>query len=321
MTGLFRNRAGSRMLWLDAVRGIALVAMAVYHTAWDLEFFGYLDAGTANSGAWKLFARSIASSFIFLAGLGIVLGHAGGFRRDAFVRRIAQIVAAALVISVATWFIFPGAFIYFGILHHIAFASLAGAALLRVPSLGLAALAIAVIVLDRTVQIAAFDTRWLAWTGLYQAAPASNDFVPVVPWFAAALLGMLAGRWLVKRPGAANWQIAPRPVERALGFFGRHSLATYLVHQPVILAVLYGVTLIAPPPPRTVSLPAFQTACESQCSTNPANGEQFCEAWCRCTAEAFDTQGLLALDAQAMRESPAFQTILNECTIQTETPQ
>lgn len=57
-----------RIALLDALRGLALVAMAVYHFVWDLEFFGYVAAGTAGTGGWRMFARLIASSFLFLAG-------------------------------------------------------------------------------------------------------------------------------------------------------------------------------------------------------------------------------------------------------------
>ena len=75
------KQAGPRRIeWLDVARGAALIAMAVYHFTWDLEFFGYVLPGTTGFGAWKLFARCIASSFLFLVGISLVLagrGHGG----------------------------------------------------------------------------------------------------------------------------------------------------------------------------------------------------------------------------------------------------
>ncbi len=69
-----------RLPALDALRGLALIAMASYHFSWDLEFFGYLEPGTSTQGFLRIYARGIASTFLFLAGsascLRIIL-HSG----------------------------------------------------------------------------------------------------------------------------------------------------------------------------------------------------------------------------------------------------
>ncbi len=76
-----RHRAAgkSRIEAIDIARGAALVAMAVYHFGWDLEFFGYMDAGTTVTGGWRLFARSIATSFLFLVGVSFISPMKTGF--------------------------------------------------------------------------------------------------------------------------------------------------------------------------------------------------------------------------------------------------
>ena len=77
-----RDRPGqrARIELVDLARGVALVAMAVYHFTWDMEFFGYVQAGTTAVGGWKLFARCIASSFLFLVGASLFLAHGDGVR-------------------------------------------------------------------------------------------------------------------------------------------------------------------------------------------------------------------------------------------------
>ena len=50
--------------------------MAVYHFTWDLEFFGYAEPGMTAVGGWKMFARCIASSFLFLTTMLGVRPHA-----------------------------------------------------------------------------------------------------------------------------------------------------------------------------------------------------------------------------------------------------
>ena len=132
-----RTKDGSgprpRIELVDLARGTALAAMAVYHFTWDLEFFSYVDAGTTAIGGWKVFARCIASSFLFLVGVSLFLAHGDGVRWPGFGRRLAMIGGAAAAISLATWIAVPKTFIFFGILHQIALASLLGLPFLRLP--------------------------------------------------------------------------------------------------------------------------------------------------------------------------------------------
>ena len=91
------GRTGSgRILAIDVARGVALLAMASYHFTWDLEFFGYITPGTTGMGGWKLYARCIASTFLVLVGVSLVLAHQGGVRWPKFWRRWLGIAAAAV---------------------------------------------------------------------------------------------------------------------------------------------------------------------------------------------------------------------------------
>jgi uncharacterized membrane protein len=45
-------RSYGRIVAIDIARGAALLAMASYHFTWDLEFFGYADAGLTAFGPW-----------------------------------------------------------------------------------------------------------------------------------------------------------------------------------------------------------------------------------------------------------------------------
>lgn len=241
------NEITGRRLWaVDLARTAALVAMVVFHFAFDLEMFGHLAPGTTVNGGWAVFARVVAGSFLFLAGVSLVLGHGEGIRWAPFWRRLRRVGAAAALVTAATWIAVPQAFIFFGILHSIAVASLVGLAVLALPWMVLAGLAVAVVLADRMLGFDALNPLWLVWTGLGTAQPWTMDFVPVFPWLGAFLAGMAAAR-LASRLGLwARLAAAPAPAPwlRRLAWPGQHSLAIYLLHQPILIALVWAGTRI-----------------------------------------------------------------------------
>ena len=225
-----------RIWTLDVARTAALLAMASYHFTYDMQLFGLVPPGTAVSGFFYWYARAIAGSFLFLAGLGLWLAHGQGIRWGAFWRRWGRIAAAAALVSVATWFALPGWFVFFGILHSIATASLLGLAFLRLPALLVAGAGVAIIaaayVLPPLVQL---NHPWFFWIGLHTVPVMSVDLEPLIPWFGPFLLGLAAGRGLaplwprLAQVGGPGWLAWP----------GRHSLVLYLLHQPVLFGLVW----------------------------------------------------------------------------------
>ena len=177
---------------------------------------------------------------MFLAGVSLVLAHGGQFRPKAFIRRLAIIAAAALAVTVTTLLVFPGTFVFFGILHSIAVASVIGIAFLYAPVVVSLLTGLMILALPWVVSSPMFDTRWMAWIGFSASAPQSNDLVPVFPWAGLTLLGIAFARSFYlrdTRPAtkltAAEYRSVPW-----LTWMGRHSLAIYLIHQPAMLAVI-----------------------------------------------------------------------------------
>ena len=232
-----------RVVALDQARGLALLAMAIYHLCFDLEMFGWLPPGTALGQPLRGFAVLIASSFLCLAGIGLVLAHGTQIRWLAFWRRFWRVAGAAALVSLVTWFWVPQGFVYFGILHAIALFSLLGLALVRWPVWALLVLGLAVLAAPRIWGFSAFDSRFLAWTGLAEAPPYSIDFEPVLPWMSALILGLILGRLGLQSGLWARMAARPAgPWAMRLARPGRHSLAIYLLHQPVLIGVISSVT-------------------------------------------------------------------------------
>ncbi|WEX78733.1 DUF1624 domain-containing protein [Sinorhizobium numidicum] len=309
-----------RIALLDALRGLALVAMAIYHSVWDLEFFGYVAAGTAGTGGWRLFARLIASSFLFLAGYSLVLGQLPKFRAGAFGRRLAKIAGAAALISIATWFVIPDSFIFFGILHAIAAASVVGLLFLPLPAAVSFLAAAAVLVAPLYLRSPIFDTPALWWVGLSETVPRSNDYVPLLPWLAPFLLGLGTAKLLHHRLFARQASAhAPRNGQNLwmapLAFAGRHSLVVYLVHQPLLIGLVYLFSLVVPAPVPDAAQ-AYRLNCEQACSReNPAVS---CAAFCGCTLDRLKAQNLfedLNLGKIDVNTDERIARIAGQCTM------
>jgi len=238
------ERGVGRLCLPDIARSAALFLMIVFHFVKDMELFGLVAPGTTLSGGWAVFARGIAASFLFLSGVSLVLAHAGGFRGRAWLRRFLVIAGAACLVSLVTYAVFPSRFIFFGILHAIAAASLLALPFLFMPAwvsmLAAAGMLSVSVVFGRDL----FSSPWLSWTGLGQNVPSSLDFIPLAPWLSPFLLGIAFARTVDLRrlePSWTRWF----PVHAA-AWPGRHSLAVYLVHQPILIALLWAaVTLVS----------------------------------------------------------------------------
>lgn len=273
---------GRRIAALDLARGLALFAMASYHFSWDLEQFGYLETGISGRGWLKLYARLIAGSFLFLAGASLALAHNAGLTPRAFLKRLGVIVAAAALITLATLYATPGSFIFFGILHAIALASIIGLAFLPLPGLVAIVAGLVCLILPQYVSSDAFNTIWLYWVGLHSVPPRSNDFVPLMPWLGPFLIGLGVMKLAIKSGWSARLaalETGDNAVSRAARFSGRHSLAFYLAHQPMLLALVWGFAQIAPAQPAD-PVPTFLSDCQAGCVIENEAG--FCERFCGC---------------------------------------
>lgn len=313
-------KSSSRLGRLDIARGLALIAMAIYHFGWDLEFFGYLVQGSASQGWWRIFARCIASSFLFLVGFSLVLAHGRAIRWQPFFKRLAQVVIAAAAISLLTWFFMPQGFIFFGILHQIALASLLGLLFLRMPVWITVALAAAIIATPVYFRAEIFDHPALWWVGLSTVNPVSNDYVPLFPWFGAVLLGIAAAR-IMQSTGLLRLLqggIKPQWLERLLIFIGRHSLIFYLVHQPVLIGLLYGFSAVFPPSP-AIQTANFVQQCTVQCSAD--SDPQLCQIYCGCMLENIESNKLTKLlksSTTTDEEREKLSTFSAQCVAKTQ---
>jgi len=281
---------------LDTARGVALMAMATYHFTWDMEFMGYLTPGTAETGWLKLYARAIASTFLFIVGVSLVLANTPQIRWRTFWKRFAMIAAAALAISVVTRFVFPNEWIFFGILHCIAALSLLGLVFLRLPppvtivvtAVVTAAWAVDTWIAPDLLRSPIFNPRYLAWIGLAEMPQRSNDYVPIFPWAVPFLLGMTA-TLLAMRTGLLERLARVGTGSSLPAKAGRHSLAFYLIHQPVLIAIAYALSVVIPPA-KPDPVESYLKQCNASCTMQ--EGKALCRSFCQCTLDKLQKENL-----------------------------
>ena len=127
-------------------------------------------------------------------------------RWPAFWRRFALIGAAAALVTAGTYALFPTAYVFFGILHCIAVASLIAVPLLFAPWPVAFACGAFFLLGGAFFASSAFNADWLQWIGLSTSEPMTQDWRPLFPWAGALLLGVAAGKLALPVYGERAWR-------------------------------------------------------------------------------------------------------------------
>lgn len=222
-----------RILWVDSLRGFAIVLMIVFHFCYDLRYFGYVNWQVPNGANWWPFRYVILTLFIFTVGISLSLAHHKQFHAAAFVKRALQLLIVSLAITVMSLVMFPSSWIYFGILHFILAASFLGVVVVRKPWLALI-LGLVILLADWWGYL---DSEW-PFVGFGSVLPQNTeDFVPLFPWLGVMYLGIAcAGLLPIQRFNLPRLQLI-----RPITWMGRHALLIYLIHQPIMFAGFMAV--------------------------------------------------------------------------------
>ena len=241
-----------RITVIDYFRGIALIYMVVYHFLFDMAFIVPTEWGRTAYHANDDIIVFDTASFILLAGISCAFSRSN-------LKRGGRLLAIAMVFTIVTAFVFPGEAIYFGILHLMSTGMILYGAFdgffKKVPAAVMIPVCAIVFTLTYTISKGFVGIKGLFEIDLPEELLANNqlypfgvikggfmsvDYVPLLPWLFLFLGGAYIGGLIVKyREKLPSFCYAdPLPW---LGFIGRHTLIVYILHQPVILAVVYVV--------------------------------------------------------------------------------
>ncbi|MGH1487586.1 MAG: heparan-alpha-glucosaminide N-acetyltransferase [Cellvibrionaceae bacterium] len=229
-----------RLLWVDTVRGFAIILMVIFHFCYDLRYFGYVDWNIPNGSGWWQFRYLILTLFIFTVGVSLSLAHQKKFNKKTFYKRLGQLVISSAAITIMSLFLFPKAWIYFGILHFITLASILGIAFVKRPTI---ALALGSLIL-MGFWLGIFKSDWPftlfeAWLPNH-----TEDFVPFFPWLGVmylgiGLMGLLKANKLEKKV-----DLPKNTIIEKISLIGKHGLIIYLIHQPVLFSLFIAIDFL-----------------------------------------------------------------------------
>jgi len=232
---------------LDALRGAAMLWMTLFHLCFDLSYFGWWRQDFRGDAFWTLQRTGIVALFLWCAGMGQALAWHAQLPNRRFLARWCQIACCAALVSAGSYVLFPRSFIYFGVLHGMAVMLLlvrplrgAGKYLWGLGLLALLSPWGAAWLLSGPLSnwAAIFNSRVLNGLGWITRKPDTEDYVPIFPWLGVLCWGLACGIWVLRHRPA--WLTGPLwRGAQPLAILGRYSLGYYMLHQPVMLGILW----------------------------------------------------------------------------------
>ena len=230
---------------IDSLRGIAIIAMVISNLVTDLIFFGLYFPGSL-AGFWNLFAYATATTFIVLVGISLSLSYSRvrKWKKQRiwkkYIERGLKILSWGLIITAVTYLLMDSGYILFGVLHLIGLSIILSVPFLNFKELNLwlGGLLIFLGIFTKTFTV---DFSWLVWLGLMPQNFFSVDYFPLLPWFGVVLTGIYLGK-IFYPDGKRMLKIKERK-SGMLSYLGKHSLIIYLIHQPILIGLLYLLVL------------------------------------------------------------------------------
>ena len=239
------EKTRERYYLIDALRGLALVSMILYHFTYDIfVIYGQNPAWLGSTAAF-LWQQGICWSFILISGFSWRFGKGGNLKRGLFLNGIGFLITAA------TWLVIPDEVIFFGILNFIGCAVLLTIPFAKPgekipPLLGAG---ICLILFGMTYSIQRGYLRILGYflelpKGLYSGVLTifgfpgpdfySSDYFPVLPWIFLYWTGWFLYPLILKNKGIRRFLSIRIPL---LSVIGKKTIWVYVLHQPILMGI------------------------------------------------------------------------------------
>lgn len=233
-----QQKPAERIVYFDTLRGLTIISMVAFHTTYDLAYLYGIDLPWFTSSIFQdIWRATISWTFLILAGW--MTQHS---RNN--LKRGAMYAIAALVVFLVTSVASVDTPVSFGILYCMAFCTLAYGAGARFfkrlnPLIGIT-ICVSLFAITYGVPRGSYMFAGLSWLGFRGPGFASGDYYPPIPYFFLYAAGVFSAIAYLSRD--VKFYIYPSWMKRdychPLTIIGRHSLLIYLLHQPIVLALL-----------------------------------------------------------------------------------
>lgn len=216
--GLAMNQT-KRRLEVDALRGIAIIMMAIFHSMIIVDEIGLVSTPWSGPFWYDIFGYSTRFLFWTVFGLSIVLSKRN---YEGQLQRMFKLVGAAALVTLGSAVFFGEDFVRFGILHMLA-AALPLVAWTKGRPWGALIGVIFALVLAPYVEP-------LLYPWLFSRA----DYIPLFPNIAVIYGAIFVGHFMYVKGVPSPQGLEPLGRVRPLTWLGQHSLKFYLLHIPVL---------------------------------------------------------------------------------------
>ena len=218
---------------IDSLKGLAIVLVIFFHGIFDLGYFAHL---AINSDSFFWVGRIGALLFIILSGLCLAICYEKKYPLSSLLKRSGLLFILGICITLVTHFFLGEGTILFGILHFLAVAPLIVYWLL--PFLLTALGILSILASYLSIQV---SHSYLIWLGISPPFFYSLDYFPLIPWLGIYIVGVLLGLRLYEngRQQVVLPDLSQYSVFRPFTFLGRHTLLLYMLHQPLLVGLMY----------------------------------------------------------------------------------
>ena len=246
------NKKG-RICLLDELRGLAVIAMILYHILYSMTFLFHMECAYPIMLAVYPYEPLISITFITICGICCTFSHNN-------LKRGFLVFSISAVITLATSIFTPSQTIWFGVLHFLSIAILFYTIAEKTNifnkisiKIGLfISLAFYIICYNIPKGYIGFSPLfnielpqefysfyWLSFLGFPSSDFTSGDYFPIIPNIFLFFFGVFLGKIIdnKKLPEFMYKKLCP-----PLDYIGKHALIIYVVHQPLIICVLFVVS-------------------------------------------------------------------------------